>query len=238
MIKYFIAFSFLFFANGPAKVQHTPKILIVFIDDGSDAKARGYALKNLPKNVVLALSQNIDNLKEVATEAKNNGINVILSLNLAGWGLNFGDPGRNALWPNLNSSENIRRIDYELERIGFVDGVLLFGGGAFFEKDEKFAPIAKHLQKKGLPILDPNMIGFSKFFTENFISAQRIWLDDNIIDALDESYVAGTLRNRFCVVGFISKISVDKVNEWLKRHGPYIKLVSPVEFLKFQSIEI
>jgi hypothetical protein len=210
-------------------------LLLVIIDDGSDEQFTEFAIENLPPRTIIALPHNAKNLEIKAKKARARGLGVCLLMGLGGWGIEFGDPGEGALWPQLSNLENQNRIEIALSKIGPNTPIMLWGGGAFFNQPQRMTEIAKYIMRRNITVLDPCIIGFANFFHKNYIPANRTWGSNNQIQTLEEFFLESKLENRFFICGEGSIQLVKQIIQWVQKNGAFINMQTPQQFLATKS---
>lgn len=232
MIKV-LFFSFAIFCS-KAEMAVKPKIMVLFIDDGSSEKLTNEAIKKLPKGCTVALSHNSKNLAEKAAKFKDRGIHVSLLMGFAHWGVSYGDSGKGCISPNNKTKENIENLDLSLEKISSVSSITIWNGGGFFKEEKKFELIANEIDKKGYIVLDPNQIGFKKFFKKKYIAASKCWEEDSKeeqISSFKVAYSEALISGKFFITGMLSYSSIDSIREWASKNKKLFDFISPNQYI-------
>ena len=131
-----------------------PRIAVVLTGLGLSAAATEAAIKQLPPAVTLSFSPYARRLGQWIALARVNGHEVMIDLPMEPITFPEDDPGPHALLTFLDSKQNLRRLDWVLNRGESFVGVAAVMGSRFAASEEDMAPIMAALRERGLMFLD------------------------------------------------------------------------------------
>ena len=131
-----------------------PRIAVVLTGLGLSAAATEAAIKQLPPAVTLSFSPYARRLGQWIALARVNGHEVMIDLPMEPITFPEDDPGPHALLTFLDSKQNLRRLDWVLDRGESFVGVAAVMGSRFAASEEDMAPVMAALRERGLMFLD------------------------------------------------------------------------------------
>lgn len=131
-----------------------PKIAVVLTGLGLSAAATEAAIKQLPSAVTLSFSPYARRLNQWIALARVNGHEVMIDLPMEPVTFPEDDPGPHALLTFLDSKQNLRRLDWVLNRGNSFVGVAAVMGSRFAASEEDMGPVMVSLMERGLMFLD------------------------------------------------------------------------------------
>lgn len=131
-----------------------PRIAVVLTGLGLSAAATEAAIKQLPPAVTLSFSPYARRLGQWIALARVNGHEVMIDLPMEPITFPEDDPGPHALLTFLDSKQNLRRLDWVLNRGESFVGVAAVMGSRFAASEEDMAPVMAALRERGLMFLD------------------------------------------------------------------------------------
>ena len=131
-----------------------PRIAVVLTGLGLSAAATEAAIKQLPPAVTLSFSPYARRLSQWIALARVNGHEVMIDLPMEPITFPEDDPGPHALLTFLDSKQNLRRLDWVLNRGESFVGVAAVMGSRFAASEEDMGPVMAALRERGLMFLD------------------------------------------------------------------------------------
>ena len=131
-----------------------PRIAVVLTGLGLSAAATEAAIKQLPPAVTLSFSPYARRLGQWIALARVNGHEVMIDLPMEPITFPEDDPGPHALLTFLDSKQNLRRLDWVLNRGESFVGVAAVMGSRFAASEEDMVPVMAALRERGLMFLD------------------------------------------------------------------------------------
>lgn len=129
-----------------------PMIAFVFDDLGIDQPRSRRAL-DLPAPMTMAFLPYGFHLTELVDAARRNGHEILVHVPMAPMGLGI-DPGPNALHPELERAELLRRLDWNLSRFGGYVGINNHMGSRFTADAASMGTVIAELKRRGLVFMD------------------------------------------------------------------------------------
>lgn len=139
---------------GEVKGGGGPRIAVVLTGLGLSAAATEAAIKQLPPAVTLSFSPYARRLSQWIALARVNGHEVMIDLPMEPITFPEDDPGPHALLTFLDSKQNLRRLDWVLNRGESFVGVAAVMGSRFAASEEDMGPVMAALRERGLMFLD------------------------------------------------------------------------------------
>ncbi|NMM44014.1 divergent polysaccharide deacetylase family protein [Rhodospirillaceae bacterium KN72] len=140
------------YAVAVAPADGRPRIAIVFDDLGID-QTRSRKAMALPGPLTMAFLPYGYHLKELVSDARRNGHEILVHMPMAPLDLSV-DPGPNALQKELGPSEIIRRLDWNLDQIGGYVGINNHMGSRFTADRDGMRLVMAELKRRGLLFVD------------------------------------------------------------------------------------
>jgi polysaccharide deacetylase 2 family uncharacterized protein YibQ len=147
-------------APGLGRVEVRARLALIVEEYGSrrDLSRR---FGDLPGTFTAALRPNQDNAQAWAKEARQAGMEVILSLPMEPKNYPTRNPGEGAILVDLSGREIRKRVDRALETIGDVPGVKTYMGSLAVEDRDVMRPILEELKKRDLFLIEATHSQFS-----------------------------------------------------------------------------
>ncbi len=130
------------------------KIAIVLGGVGVDTTSTDQALNTLPGTVTLAFAPYGDGLKQLVTDARALGHELLLQIPLEPYGYPKTDPGPQTLTTTASSQENIDRLHWLMARMTNYVGVMNYMGARFTSETSPLEPVLGEIGKRGLVYVD------------------------------------------------------------------------------------
>jgi len=127
-----------------------PRLAIIVVGLGLSPVATEAAIRRLPAAVTLAFHPDAEDVDKWAEMARRAGHEVLLSLPMEPADFPFDDPGPNALLTDLDTQENIGRLETILGRLSGFAGVISVMGSKFSQTEESLRPVLETLKGRGV----------------------------------------------------------------------------------------
>lgn len=157
-----------------------PKIVIIFDDMGLDRSALD-VVSNLPGPLTLSFLPYANNVDELAQLASDRGSEVMLHLPMEPQGR--ADPGPHALRSNMNGSEFIKELEWNLSRISNYVGVNNHMGSKVTTNEAAMKTVLAYLEHKNLFFLDSVTTGDSVVRAAGASVGAKVFSRDVFLDA-------------------------------------------------------
>ncbi len=142
------------YSNARDATSERPRIAVVITGLGQSAAATEAAIKRLPPGVTLSFTPYARQLNQWIALARVNQHEIMLDLPMEPVTFPEDDPGPHALLTVLDTPENLRRLDWLLNRGNSYVGVTAVMGSRFTASELHVQPILAALKERGLLYLD------------------------------------------------------------------------------------
>ncbi len=142
------------YSNARDAAGERPRIAVVITGLGQSAAATEAAIKRLPPGVTLSFTPYARQLNQWIALARVNKHEIMLDLPMEPVTFPEDDPGPHALLTVLDTPENLRRLDWLLNRGNSYVGVTAVMGSRFTASEVHVQPILAALKERGLLYLD------------------------------------------------------------------------------------
>jgi uncharacterized protein len=131
-----------------------PRVAIVIGGLGIGKAATEDALAKLPGAVTLAFAPYADALERLVARARNDGHEVLLQIPMEPFDYPDNDPGPRTLLVELDTGQNVDRLQWLLSRTQGYVGITNYMGGRFTASETALSPVLKEASGRGLIYLD------------------------------------------------------------------------------------
>lgn len=209
----------------PGREAARPQIAVVVTGLGQSAAATEAAIRQLPPGITLSFSPYARQLNQWIALARVNKHEVLIDLPMEPLTFPDDDPGPHALLTLLDSGENLRRLDWLLQRGNSYVGVTALMGSRFTASAPHLRPIFSSLKERGLLYLDNGASAESAVPEVARQFSLPLVLSDRMLDLTQASRVAINARltelerlaleNDFAVaIGQPYPVTIERLVEW------------------------
>lgn len=200
-------------------------LTLVLTEAGESTAATRLAIEKLPAAIVLGFTPYAAQARQLASEARRDGHQVIVGLPMQPKAYPAVSPGKNTLLVGQSPAELTQRLEWALGRIDSLDGVYTMMGSAFTTSREDYAALLRQLAPRKLTVLDSRSIGatlgpelarrmqvpmmLNNAFIEGDAAQARTQLDQLVETARTKGHAIGLMR--------ASPQLVAAVADWLPR---------------------
>ena len=204
-----------------------PRIAVVISGLGLSQKATESAIRDMPSQVTLSFTPYAKKLQTWIAVARGQGHEVMLDLPMEPATFPKDDPGPHALITSLPPDENMRRLNWILDRGSAYVGLAGSRGSRFAVSREQMRPILATLKSRGLVYLDnrptersvaanlAGEIGLPRAVNNRLLDelqASRVAIDARLAQieriALTEGYAVAMARP--------FPVTLERLAEWLR----------------------
>ncbi len=131
-----------------------PRIALLITELGPSVATAESAITHLPPQVSMAFLAFSQDAADLAKEAHEAGHEVLLDVPMEPATYPDDDPGPSALMTTASDTENVRRINLNLQRTQDYVGIVNFMGSRFTSSQEKMKPVFSVLLQHDLLMVD------------------------------------------------------------------------------------
>jgi len=130
------------------------KIALIIRGLGVDPNLTGQAIDNLPHPVAMAFVPYGNDLKKWTKKARQQRHDILLQIPLEPNNYPDENPGPHTLLSSLSIDENLKRLDWLIDRFSAISGVTNYRGGKFGKAPGAMAPVLMELKARNLLYID------------------------------------------------------------------------------------
>jgi polysaccharide deacetylase 2 family uncharacterized protein YibQ len=211
----------------PQQRSAAVRVAIVVGGLGIGGQSTGDAIRKLPPSVSLAFAPYGAELERQATQAREDGHEVLVQAPMEPFDYPDNDPGPKTLLVAATPEQNQDRLHWMLGRVPGAIGVVNYMGGRFTATEPAIAPVVRELGGRGLLYLDDGSSGRSLAAQVASGVGTAGARADVVIDAVQRgpeidqalARLESLARQNGHAIGFASAlpVSVERIARWLRQ---------------------
>jgi polysaccharide deacetylase 2 family uncharacterized protein YibQ len=203
-----------------------PRIAILVTDLGPSRSVAEAAIDRLPPEMSLAFLPFAVETEALADQARLSGHEILLDVPMEPADYPDDDPGPEALMTGNSDAENLKRLNWNLERASGYVGIVNFMGSRFTSSEAKLTPVLNQLHDRGLLIVDTRVnpltavpalarelkVPYAVADADIDMTASRDAIDANLARLEDIAHKQGHALG----VASIYPVTFERLAEWAK----------------------